>query len=119
MTTTTQEHTTMTHYYQATQEGRHASADLKGFTVSVMKAGDDQADPATGLTSLFDEAAEEAKFLGTDAAERAAQWLISRGCSAHEATRIVGVAEKFMLAQSTGIDPTTTDRVLDTPMGDE
>jgi hypothetical protein len=108
----------MTTYYQATQQGRHAAVEARGFTVSVMQAGDGRPDPATGLTPLFDDAIDSATFLGPDAAERSAQWLIGRGCSAHEATRIVGAAEKFMLAQSSGVQPTETDRVLDTPMDD-
>lgn len=108
-----------TTYFEATRDFGHATkktADEQGYTVSVMQAIAGQADPETGLIPLFDEAIEEEEFLGLDAAERAAAWLMGRGCSAHEAVRIVESARVRMMGQSTGTGPTQAERILETPM---
>ena len=97
-------------YFQAARSGRRSDpsqllADVQMLRVSV----------STGNPDQFDDDEVEAREFDADAFGEAADWLIRRGCQAHEAARIVDSGWKHMLAQSTGTGPTEIDAILDIP----
>lgn len=96
-------------YYQATRVGRKSTpdvflADIQEIMVGTYRSRHDRLDD------------DEIESIVTADDEQAAQWLISRGCAAHEAARIVGTARRLLMSQSTGQGPTDVERVLGQPI---
>lgn len=97
-------------YFQATRVSRNpipTRNEIQDIYVCVM---------TEDLDALLDDEVEGARFTEDEAA---IGWLIARGCSAHEAARIVNTARSQLLtAQTTGTGPTEMERIWGTPMED-
>jgi hypothetical protein len=98
----------MTTFFQAVR-GRGQSRDTVLVSIETTPNPEMNAD---GTHDLFGETVEEAQLPHADAIE----WLVARGCTRQEATRMVHQVATTFMAQSVGSVPTTLEWELDQPV---